>query len=328
MKRRLILVVVAMTLAACSSDTGLDIAAKRENLDLAYRKEELAKKPQTIEQIVDEAPPLPGLPTRNDLVRMPSGSGGGTNSFRPLPADRGCRKAPPNAPAVSQTTTVATSGPRPGRYPAHQVGTFELSSGTFNLKGPVPRDTELTIRNVVDESEVNSGGTTQLSITFEEVVPSAGEPTVTTYKITNAELQLVKITNGESTFVPTPAITIMKFSDAAGTNWTSAGVDLDTTEAMTVQGTIESRTTVDLCGNVVEAYRVVSRERRSNSQTGFSYETDPEQPKIYDIATQQGALVIQMREKSTTRFIVNGAPATVLLDYTRTLNALLPAGAR
>jgi hypothetical protein len=314
-------VVLALSVTAgCGGGSHLDISAKRENLDLAYRNEKLAKKPATVIELLDDAPPVPGLPSSAATIAVPRAS------FRLPPPDPPCRSAPADVPASSQTTSSATAAPPVGSYPAHQVGTFAIKAGTFDLKGPVAPETEIQIRNVVDDSSVDSSGKTQPNIAFDEVVPGFNAPTVTTYKITATELQLVKIVTGDDTFAPTPSITIMKFADAVGTSWTSAGVDVDTTEAMTVQGTIEARERVDLCGTVVEAYRISSDERRVNTQTGYSYETDSAQPKIYDIATQAGALTIRIREKSTTSFVANGTPGTVDLDYTRTLNAVRPRG--
>lgn len=319
--------VVGTALAGCSSERELEISAKRENLDLAYRKAELAKQPETIQQIVEEAPPTVfGLPSNAaDVAKPMADRPTPTTLPATVPAPRGCRVAPRQTPASSQTTTSANAAPRVGRYPAHQTGVFGIRSGTFNVQGRVPPESELQIRNVVDRSTVDAGGRAQPDFTFDEVLPGASGPIVTTYRITAADLTLTKITSGSSTFEPVPAIRIMQFADVVGTSWTSAGVDLRTTETMTVQGRIDSRSTVDLCGTVVEAYRVTSQERRVNSQTGFSYETDSAQPKVYDIATQLGALTIQIRERSTTSFVANGATVTVTLDYQRTLDGPSPA---
>lgn len=323
--RALVAASVALALTAgCAGSSRLDISAKRENVDLAYKNEKLAKKPPTIKEVLDTAPPIPGLPANAVSVAVPP-----TSRFRPLPLpDRTCRTAAKDAPASSQTTSSATAAPPAGVYLAHQTGTFAITSSSVNAKGPVAPETQVQIQNIVDRSAVNENGKNEPDITFDEVVPGFGAPTVTTYKITAAELQLVKIVTGSATFEPTPAVTIMQFKDAVGSNWTSAGVDVDTTEAMTVQGTIEARERVDLCGTVIEAYRISSQERRVNTQTGSSYETDSAQPKIYDIATQAGALTVRIREKSTTSFVSQGATVTVAVDYTRTLNAPTPAGAR
>ena len=329
-RHRALLLAVALVsavTASCSNHRSLDVTAKRENLDLVYKKAELAKKAPTLQQVIDAAPAVSGLPANAAALAQPAGPGADAG-FRSPPPAPSCPAAPRGTPASSLATTATDNAPAVGRYPAHQTGTFAVQAGTLNVQGPVPPQVEIRIANVVDTSTTNAGGNRQANVTFDQIEPGLNRPTVTTYRITPTELDLVKIVSDAGTFQPSPAITIMQFKDAAGTSWTAAGVDLDTTEAMTVQGTIVAREVVDLCGKVVEAYRISSDERRVNPQTHSSYATDSSQPKIYDIATQAGGLTIRIREKSTTSFVINGTPATVSVDYTRTLDALQPSGSR
>ena len=98
------------------------------------------------------------------------------------------------------------------------------------------------------------------------------------------DLQLVRqvVRNGSKAdvFQPTPAITVFSWRSGKGTTFTSAGVDTESGTAMSVQGEVTGTEAVDVCGTMIDTYRVSSTERIVNLKTPYVYQTDQQQPNV------------------------------------------------
>jgi hypothetical protein len=263
-----------------------------------------------------------------------------------------CPTASPDAHPEQPVTVFAQLPPKPGTYLQHNTGKFTLGeaavSGTFQM----PKHTLETIKNVTKkqiDDPVN--GLTDV-ITWDVVVPGLSGSTTTTYQTTYAgapatstiaqaaglpnshapagELDLVHlvIVSGDTTvdFMPSPPVTIMAFKNGTGTSWNSAGIDQRDGTSMVVQGSITKRVNVDLCGTLYDTYEVVSNEHITNLKTGLASNTDPNDPNVYDIATQYGAMVLHQHITTTTAFNTSAGTVTVVSNYDQTLDSLEPAG--
>ena len=197
------------------------------------------------------------------------------------------------------------------------------------------------------------------SDTLEILRPGSGDSfSVTTYRLTNRKLQLVrtitKTSGGESTFAPAGNPPIMDVGaavavdvqgtgnggqlvgkDGVGNTWSASGTDPATGASTVIDGTIVSREPVKLCGEVVEAWRVETSERFVDVQSGVVSQTtdivgachpgpagQPCAPSknIRWIATQHGALIV--REELHMQVTQGGT--TTWIEKNETVDALQP----
>ena len=342
------LLLVGLAGAACGFTRGPDfsIGFRRVALDLSYKDESKAAPPTqenlTIPQPVISsgifvgAQPTLHLPPINPFPEV-------TNT---------CPKAGPNEHPPDPVTVFAQSPPKAGTYLLHNTGTFKLGVGAVAGTFQMPKHSIQEIRNVAT-SQFNDpvNGTTNV-ITWDVLVPGLNGSTTTTYRTTFSpsppvstaeqaagapgthgpagELDLVHlvIKSGNTTvdFLPSPPVTIMSFKNGTGTSWTSAGIDQRDGTSMVVQGSITKRVNVDLCGKLYDTYEVVSNERITNLSTGLESQTDPNDPNVYDIANQYGALTLHQHIATTTVFNTDAGTTTIVSDYDQTLDSLAPLG--
>jgi hypothetical protein len=317
-------------------DKSVHLGVKRMSLDLAFKTDNNSLPPPA----PPSAPPLqavlaevPFQPSAVELAAPP-------RVGAPLPRlDLGppaCRTAAPDAVAERPATLSITTPPTIGIYPVRNVGTFTLD-GLLKLSGPYPRRTHQEIANVkvADITEL-TGQVSGRTITYDVIRRNPLQTVTTTYTSqvqaraggpgTN-ELTLVKVVTtssaGEMTFAPIPAITVMQYK-GEGSSWRSAGVDPTTGTAMVVQGSVEKKETVDLCGELVDSYRVVSHEQMTNAVSQYSSQTDPSDPNVYNVATQFGGLMVRQHINTTTAFTVNNVPFTLHVNFTSTNESTKP----
>lgn len=152
-----------------------------------------------------------------------------------------------------------------------------------------------------------------------------------TYRVTGADggesaLELVRLhersEDDEMTVEPTPPVTIVGLGQGEGDSWNSAGMDPDTGMVIVIQGRIERRELVDVCGEVHDTYRVVSDETMVDFSSGFRRET--EEPTVYNVATQLGGLFLREEVHSTTTRQEESGPTTLHLDYVSTADSAEP----
>ena len=330
--------------ASCGLGHGpsFTIGFRRVALDLSYKDEALAK-PSNPQQTVTPQPVLATSPFVT--FQLPSAK----VSLPPLPHVLDCPTAGPDQHPPDPVTVFSTVAPQPGTYLQHNTGRFSLGTGVSAVF-TMPKHTLFQIRNVVRshvEDQVN--GPTEVN-TWDVVVPGINGSTTTTYQTTFSpapvvstveqslnvahapagELDLVHlvIVAGSTTvdFRPQPPVTIMAFKNGTGTSWNSAGIDQRDGTSMVVRGSIAKRVNVDLCGKVYDTYEVVSNEQIANLRTGLTSRTDPNDPNVYDIATQYGALFLHQHIATTTTFPTDSGTTTIVSNYDQTLDSREPVG--
>jgi hypothetical protein len=337
-----------LALQACGFGHGPDfnIGFRRVALDLSYKDQALA------------APPTP----ENTLIPQPVISSGlfvnlhppiGKLPENPFPTvTNTCPTAGPNEHPDDPVTVFAQVPPKPGTYLQHNTGKFSLGVGAVSGTFQMPKHSVEEIKNVT-KSQINDpvNGLTDV-IQWDVVVPGLGGSTTTTYQTTFAgapatstiaqaaglpnshapagELDLVHlvIVSGDTTvdFKPDPPVTLMAFKNGTGTSWNSAGIDQRDGTSMVVEGSITKRVNVDLCGKVYDTYEVSSQEHITNLKTGLTSNTDPNDPNIYDIATQYGALTLHQHITTTITFPTDAGTTTIVSNYDQTLDSLDPFG--
>lgn len=277
---------------------------------------------------------------------------------QPLPTNRfpigfQCPKASPDARPDVPLQVYVSKPPATGLYSEHNTGKFTIIENGLSLTGAYPQQGEFTIQNekVTRSSDSVNGAVTDF---YYDLVEQGvdGSQTVTTYLAqlvnggvsnyaqleagtgpgTTGQLDLVKqvTTNsqGTSTFAPSSPVEIMAMTTGVGASWNSVGVDPSSGTAMEVSGKVAAVDNVDLCGHVVEAYRVVSNEQVSNPRSGFASSTSTNDPNVYEIAPQFGGLFVSEHIDTTTTIPSTSSSSTnatvVELDYTSTLDSVKP----
>lgn len=331
----------ALLAAGCGGDEdlGIQIGLQRIALDLAFKAEAQAEKAEPQQALVPTA-----IPSQAEFaVAVPAETFDqpAAGPLQPLrqPAPP-CPVADGVFPDQPVATTVA-SPPAEGVYDLHRTGTFAIESAVFPFRGLMPAKGEKEYRNV----KVIAGTTdvlgTKAPDQFEyEVFEQTGDNfTSRSLRVTPTAIQLLEqvteVGGTTITFRPTPPITLVGLGGGEGTSWNSAGIDTATGTSMVVQGVIEKRENVDLCGKVYDTYVVRSTERVTNiadqytSQTNDAAGAEDGQPNTYWVATQYGGLFIQEEFHTTTTLTaeVGGAPVpvTLKLDYRNTFDSIEPS---
>ena len=345
-------------LGACGAGSGrsFEIGLRRIAVDLAYTDE--AKLPPPIvvtkEEIIAAPPPIsvPGFVTQiaPEIVRASPPATVRPTPPAPTPA---CPKAAADARPRLPVRVFVTDPPKMGVFPTRVDGTVALASTIGTLKFPLPTVGAFQIRNVQQTSvqDTTNGPTTIIS--YDVIEPTLdGGSMVTTYQSTNSpsssqgqvqrtatvgpqplgELDLVSQVikspgKPDSRFDPKPAVIIMSFKSGEGTSWNSAGIDQATGTSMVVQGSIEKREVLDVCGTLYDTYKVTSSERVTNLQSGYSSMTAQGNPNIYNVATQLGGLFISRTVHTAAQAPSSSGAGTttITLDYTSIVTTADPA---
>jgi hypothetical protein len=330
-------VALCLMTAACGGrgPDPLVIGMKRIALNLAFAKDELAAPPVPPEHIITYIPAPPELIADGDFSKFKTPPKG-TNKPPPPPP---CAVAPPGTPAAEPVPIFARGVPKEGSYSWHNEGTIKITGTVFPITIPYPPKTKSEIRNLQVKPATPGGealtpaGRVALGlsyvVTYDVVKKISPELIVTdSYRYDESNLVLTKraIKTQQTTteFVPQPTITFLNFGKGEGDTWSSAGIDTKQSVSMVVQGLISNREFVDLCGVVVDAFRIVSNETSVNLSNSSQSGTDAQQPNVYWFANQFGALVIQEEGHFTQVVQVDGAPVTLEFDYKSTLDSTAP----
>ena len=301
--------------AACGGggETPLQIGIKRSALDLVFKEDDggESKAPPQLALAPQPAPAHSGFVTSADDDL----GGGGPEP----PAVAACPKAGPDDFPEEPVTTVITKEPIAGLYRYRNTGTFKIEA-SFDLQGPYPPQASRTLKVLDPEGDAER-------FRYETVQRGLGANVTTTlYRVTNNSLDLVRShtesDQGEVSFEPTPPVRLMMLGGGEGTSWTSAGVDEASGTAMVVEGSIEKRELIDVCGDVYDTYRVLSDETITNAFTGFQYETN--EPTVYNVATHLGGLFLREDVDSTTTIPSDQGLVRVHLDYVSTADSVDP----
>ena len=353
--RRAVLGVAAaalcVALPACSLSHGpnFQIELRRVALDLAFKDESQVKAPSPQQVLAPQpVPAIAGLVTQITPTQVPV-AGEPAPPVLPHGPIVNCPTAPADAHPDAPATVFITDAPKPGTYLTHDTGTFTLG-GAVSLTANYPPLSVFEVKNIQTSQASDPVNGPSNIITYDVVTHGVdGGTTTTTYRTVNmpssvqgqvvqtatvghepqGELDLVKLVTvnaeGRTEFTPSPPVEMMAFKNGQGTSWTSAGIDQATGTSMVVQGSITQRKVVDVCGKVYDTYEVSSTEKITNLQTGLSSQTNPNDPNIYDYATQYGGIILHEHIDTQTTYPGSGGSAVILtVNYDQTLNSLTP----
>lgn len=324
-------VLVAIASAACSNGGApkLRLGVRAVALDLAFSNPKLAV-PVEPEHIIRVIPAPPEV--ASGAVPL--------TAFKPAPALRPlCATAAADASVRKQATLGIFGPPAAGRYPRHNTGTFGISAGQLNLTLPYPPITRDDVDAAIEVEQpppYDLGGPGKPrpgSGVFEWNVVNTvtAEFVVTTrYRVTSAALQMVEQTTqtgeGSRTFTPAPPISILELGQGVGHAWRSAGVDTDTRTAMVFDAKITTKSVVDACGTLVDAFRVEANETFVDLTNGQTSGTDSGNPNVYDIATQFGGLIAraEIHVTQALRDEASGTPLVLTFNYVSTIDSPEP----
>jgi hypothetical protein len=337
--KNLLTIGIALGLVAgCGTGAGdFDLSVRRVALSLAFADEDKAEPiaPNVIVRLIP-APPE-ALVDGADLSNIP------------LSMPPKCPVAPEGAPMVDVGTYGIHNTPAPGTYRRHNEGAL-LIKGALELRIPFPRETrweysavtEVPPPSPVDDPSAPAAGADNLGDNFPPGEPEGkvyeytvtkiltGEFSITdTIRLTPRRMILLKrettSTGVTTTFTPDPPVTLLEHADGEGHEFRSAGVDNATGTAMVVDGLVEKREAVDVCGTVHDTLRVVVSEQMVNLAEGGTSGTASGEPNVYNIATQLGGLVVR-EDLHFTQTITqaDGTAAVVEWDYVSTINSAQP----
>lgn len=339
MRRLVTLAVLLGLVSGCGTGTAdFDLSVRRVALSLAFADEDKAEpiEPNVIVRLLP-APPAALVPDA-DLSNIPLS----------MPAK--CPAAPPGASVVDVGTYGILKPPTPGVYTRHNEGYLTLL-GALPIKLPFPRITRWELRDlrevppaeITDDPTAPGAGAENVLDNFPPG-ETAGTPAweYTLHKVLTPEFSVtdtIRLTSrrvlllqrdtttqeGTVTFTPDPPISLLEHADGEGHTWRSAGVDNASGTAMLIDGLVEKREPVDVCGTLHDTYRVVVTERLVNLATGETSGTDDEDPNIYNVASQLGGLVLR-EDVHFTQTITNaaGEAAIVEWDYQSTQDSSQP----
>jgi hypothetical protein len=87
-----------------------------------------------------------------------------------------------------------------------------------------------------------------------------------------------------------------------------------------VQGQIVRREAVDVCGVMIDSYRVETTEQLVDLTTGSTSGTTTGTSNVYNVATQLHGFIVREQIRTTTRKAdtATGTPVTIEMNYTST----------
>ena len=306
-KRLFLIVPALLVLVACVKPAEPGVAVKTLQADIVFGVAPPgdATPPSvapTIIEIEEGSLPEPTTPARRPVS--------------PRPPALSCPDALETAFPEQVAGADVTVGPEVGRYRWKIGGATNIDGNRLPLGGFVTR----RIRNVssvtTSPNRLSDPPNESLTRTFTfELVDDApnGGTAVSTYEVRSNPSQqtitspagtlqvgepqrgvsLAKVTlydaKGAATgaFTPTPAVTILPLQVAAGSPFTSVGVDTTTGSTLVHQATVGQRVPVDACGEMIDGWQVSAQQVFTNAagQTAaVSY--------TYTIATQLGGMLI------------------------------------
>lgn len=325
--------------SACGTGVGdFDMSVRRVALSLAFTDEDKAEpiEPNVVVRMLP-APPEALVPDA-DLSNIP------------LSTPPECPEAPVGAPVVDVGTYGILNTPTPGTYRRHNAGHLILH-GAIPIKIPFPRATrwelspvtEVPPPELTDDPTGPAAGADNWADNFPPGEPE-GRPAYeyTVHKVLTPEFQVTDTirltprrvlllkretttTGATETFTPDPPISLLEHADGEGHEWRSAGVDDTTGTAMLVEGLVQEREPVDLCGTLHDTYRVVVTEQMVNLATGETSGTNQDDPNVYNVASQLGGLVLREDVHFTQTITTEDGTASIVeWDYQSTQDSATP----
>jgi hypothetical protein len=292
-------------------------------LSLQFARPDLAKPipPEVIEQII----PTPG-PLLPPVVLAPPV----TDVPTPL------SDCPPTTAARPLQQSTQTTPPA-GSYAYTSTGLSTVADGTQTVHAPIPELTQV----VVSEPIKVAPGTT---VAVEGGAPASGSELLYTVitqlsdsvkQIDRLVLSATSINLAERTLVdgrrtltitPTPQVQLVVFGPV-GSSWRSNGTDSGNSATLNYTGEISAVTSVNVCGQPVNAYVVTYTEALTSPLDLEQVKTEDGSTNTLTIAPQFGGLVVG-RKVSTDDIRYDsdlGGYIEVWQDYTSTLRQLQPS---
>lgn len=327
----LVLVAASLTAAACgSSDAGaFELGVRRLALDIAFVDEDAAPpaEPEVVVRIVPAPPEVlePGFDF--STIEAPERE----EPLPPLPPTELCPSAPPEETVELPASPAIIDPVEPGTYVRDNSGTIRITGASVPLQLPYPF---LTTWEVGEAEQVDTSATpldptattaTRFTIT-KAIAP--GFETIETFEIGEEALLLIErvtVANGaEVRFRTDPPLEFFRYG-AEGDSWTSAGADLDNGFGVVIQGSIEDRQVIDVCGDLVDTFVIHYTEQVVNLENGETSGTNADEPSIIYFAPQFGGLAVREDLHTTQRTeLEDGTPVLVEYDYVSTLTSIEP----
>jgi hypothetical protein len=329
-----VVVVLALVASACSGrgKDPLEIGVKRIALNLAFSDETKAEP-------VDRNKVLQVITVPEDVAAYePDAPVGSGRKIPPLAGFRPCPAAAVDNFPKEPVTLVMRGAPKPGLYTTHNAGTVKITDGAIPFTLPYPIASKLEISKVVVTPEVPGQQDTPPAVqgvagfgdvvTFDVLETVGTSSVLSSYRYDDTNFQLIrretKSPGRDTAIAPVPAVTLQHLGKGKADSWASAGADQDNNTGMVVQGNIEDRENVDICGQRYDSWKVLSTETTANLSSSEHSENEPNQPIIYHFANQLGGLIIQKEVHATETVNVEGRPVTVQYDYVSTLDSVDP----
>ena len=326
---------LAMTVAAVASACGggsdrMQIGVRRVGADLAFQADkDIDKKPPQVEVVyVDTPAPLPS-PV---LVRNPQNEIVILEPPAVTPPVVRCPQAEPGTPVDRLATPTFQGMPKIGTYEVNNNGQIQLV-GVLPFPLPFPKTSEERLDNLNLEVKDLLGRPVEGAYEYDITVPFGENSTTDRLRYTpGTGIELVRRIyrqNGAVVeFNPLKPIKLVALTTGEGDSWSDATTDPVSGITMTTEGVVGVRERVDLCGTLVDAYRVESTERLVSlnpnnpfaSTTRDSDPTTPGQPNVYYVAPQYAGLFVKVETHTTTTI---GA-LTVNIDNVAVKSSLEP----
>lgn len=327
--RLVALLVTCATLAAACGTSGpgrLEFGIRRLSLDLAFVDEDAA--PPVEPNIVVRLVPAPAevLEPGFDFEDLD------TETFEP-PVLELCPEAAPDATIDVSASPSIIDPPLPGTYLRNNDGSIEIQGATLPIRIPYPFVSAWEISETTEAvrpGPLGTPGAVEPARQFTVTKSLGPEFTVTeTYELAPEALLLlerVTVASGvETRFRTDPPIEYFHFG-AEGDDWTSAGADTENGFGVLVQGRIEDRAVIDVCGTLVDTFQIAYTEQVVNLRNGETSGTNETTPSKIYIAPQFGGLVIRedLHTIQRTTSPEDGSPLVIRLDYVSTIGSTAP----
>ena len=300
----------AVVAAGCGGGSkDVNIGVRRVGVDLAFQadKDVDKKLPQVI--YVDGPAPLPSpvlaRNQRNEVVILQP---------PPItPAVVTCPKAPAGATPERLASPLFQGTPKVGTYEVNNNGMIALV-GVLPIALPFPKTSQERIENLDTELTDVLGRPIEGAYEYDVVVPSGQNSTTDRLRYTpDVGIELVRrIYKQEGAVVdfnPLKPIKLVALTTGEGDTWTDATTDPVTGITMTAEGVVGVRERVDMCGTIVDAYRVESTERLvslnpNNPFASTTRDADPTstdgKPNVYYVTPQYAGLFVKVETHTTT----------------------------
>ena len=340
-RKAVALVAASLLTAACgpSGPDRLEFGVQRIALGIAFVDEDAAPPPapEVIVRLIPAPPEVfePGFDF--DSVRVPddedrSVAEDDEDLVLPPPPPR-CPPASPEATIDLPVSPAVLDPPAAGRYPRANAGSIELITAGPALKFPYPFESSWLVSP--ERKAEGSAGALPVAVN-----PSTGRQWTVTKQLGGFQtIEVMELaSNGvllverrtlnagvETVLRPDPPVLFFQFG-AEGDSWNSAGADVEHDLAIVIQGSINDRVVIDVCGVLAEAFEIGYTEQVVNLATGETSGTDSAEPSKIYYAPQYGGLVVK-EEMHTTQRVTSedGSPVVINLDYVSTLMSIDPA---